>query len=91
MSLLRRRYGESPGPRIRLQSRRLLSYCDDAWNLRDGLSTLPGNSIEIGAKLASRGRYVVFRISEIAVQNPFFSDIPRMIAERRLAPAASTA
>ena len=46
--------------------------------------------IKTGAKITSRGRYVAFRMAELAIPRNLFADILRMIAELP-PPLASTA
>jgi len=53
------------------------------------LTSLREKLIEIGAKVVSNGRYVMFQMAEIAVPRQMFHDILRLIARLR-APAAPT-
>ena len=41
--------------------------------------------IKIGAKVVSHGRYVAFRMAEVAIPRDLFADISRLIAELRQA------
>jgi hypothetical protein len=55
------------------------------------MTTLGEKLIKIGAKVVSHGRYVAFQMAEVAIPRNLFTDIPRLIAESRPPPAASTA
>ena len=55
------------------------------------LASLKEKLIEIGAKIVSHGRYVVFQMAEIAIPRNLFAEILRLIAELRPTLAASTA
>ena len=50
------------------------------------LTSLEEKLIKIGAKLVSHGRYVAFRMAEVAVPRMLFVEILRMIAELRPGP-----
>jgi len=43
--------------------------------------------IKIGAKVVSHGRYVTFKMAEVAVPRQMFRDILRLIARLRAPPA----
>jgi hypothetical protein len=47
------------------------------------LTTLKDNLIKIGAKVVSRGRYVIFQMAEVAIPRQMFQEILRLIAELR--------
>jgi len=51
------------------------------------LTSLREKLIEIGAKVVSNGRYVMFQMAEIAVPRQMFHDILRLIARLRAPPA----
>jgi hypothetical protein len=51
------------------------------------LTTLREKLIKIGAKVVSRGRYVVFQMAEVAVPRQMFQNILSLIARLRLPPA----
>jgi hypothetical protein len=55
------------------------------------LTSLKEKLIKIGAKVVSHGRYVAFRMAEIAIPRNLFADILRLIAELRPPPVTSTA
>jgi hypothetical protein len=47
--------------------------------------------IEIGAKVVSHGRYVVFQMAEVAIPRQMFQEILRLIAELRPQPPPAPA
>jgi hypothetical protein len=51
------------------------------------LTSLREKLIKIGAKVVSHGRYVTFRMAEIAVSRQMFADILILIARLRAPPA----
>ena len=51
------------------------------------LTRLRETLIKIGAKVASRGRYVVFQLAEVSVPRQMFNDILRLVARLRAPPA----
>ena len=51
------------------------------------LTTLREKLVKIGAKIASRGRYVTFRMAEVAVPKDLFREILRRIDGLRPRPA----
>ena len=51
------------------------------------LTSLREKLIKIGAKLVSRGRYVTFRVAEVAVSRQTLADILSLIARLRAPPA----
>jgi hypothetical protein len=51
------------------------------------LTSLREKLIKIGANLFSRGRYVTFRVAEVAVSRQIFADILSLIARLRAPPA----
>jgi hypothetical protein len=46
---------------------------------------------EIGAKVVSHGRYVVFQMAEVAIPRQMFQEILRLIAELRPQPPPAPA
>jgi hypothetical protein len=50
-----------------------------AWSL----TSLKDKLIKIGAKVVSHGRYVAFRMDEVAIPRQMFQEILRLIAELR--------
>ena len=53
-------------------------------------TTLKEKLIDVGAKVVSHGRYVVFLMAEAAIPRDLFADISRMTAELPPSPLAST-
>ncbi len=51
------------------------------------LTTLREKLIKIGAKVVRHGRYITFQLAEVAIPRALFSDILRLIARLRTAPA----
>lgn len=51
------------------------------------LKTLREKLIKIGAKIASHGRYVTFRMSEVAIPRRLLAEILRLIDGLRPKPA----
>ena len=60
-----------------------MSQAAEPWSL----TTLREKLIKIGAKVVSRGRYVVFQMAEVAVPRQMFQNILSLIARLRLPPA----
>jgi hypothetical protein len=54
---------------------------------RWSLTSLREKLIKIGAKVVSHGRYVTFKMAEIAVSRQMFADILWLIARLRTPPA----
>ena len=54
------------------------------------LTSLPEKLIKIGAKVVSHGRYVTFRMAEVAVPRQMFREILSLIARLRAAPAPAS-
>jgi hypothetical protein len=50
------------------------------------LSSLREKPIEIGARVASHGRYVTFEMAGVAVPRQMFADIPALIVRLRAPP-----
>ena len=55
------------------------------------MTSLREKLIKVGARLVSHGRYVAFRMAEVAIPRHLFADILRMIADLRPPPVKSTA
>ena len=55
------------------------------------LTSLKEKLIKIGAKVVSHGRYVAFRMAEVAIPRNLLADVLRLIAELRPPPVTSTA
>src|SRR5262245_3275380 len=55
------------------------------------LTTLKDKLIKIGAKVVSHGRYVIFRMAEVAIPRQMFQEILRLIAELRPQPPPASA
>ena len=55
----------------------------DPWSL----TSLREKLIKIGAKVVSHGRYVTFRMAEVAVSRQIFNEILSLIARLRAPPA----
>jgi hypothetical protein len=55
------------------------------------LTSLREKLIKIGAKLVSHGRYVAFRMAEVAIPRTLFAEILRLIAELRPQPPPTPA
>jgi hypothetical protein len=51
------------------------------------LTSLREKLIKIGAKVVSHGRYVTFRVAEVAVSRQIFADILSLIPRLRAPPA----
>jgi hypothetical protein len=62
------------------------SPCED-WSL----TSLKEKLINIGAKVVSHGRYVVFQMAEVAIPRQIFQEILRLIAELRPQPPPAPA
>ncbi len=50
------------------------------------LTTLREKLIKIGAKVVRHGRYITFRMAEVAIPRPLFAEILRLIDGLRPAP-----
>jgi hypothetical protein len=55
------------------------------------LTSLKEKLIKIGTKIVSHGRYVAFRMAEVATPKNVFADILQLIAELRPPPDAAPA
>ena len=51
------------------------------------LTTLRDKLVKIGAKIVRHGRYITFRMAEVAVPNDLFAEILRRIGRLRPRPA----
>ena len=60
-----------------------MSKTAELWSL----TSLREKLIKIGAKVVSHGRYVTFRMAEVAVPRQMFHEILSMIARLRAPPA----
>jgi hypothetical protein len=49
------------------------------------------DTIKIGAKVVSHGRYVVFQMAEVTIRRQMFQEILRLIAELRPQPPPAPA
>jgi len=72
--------------RLNLNPLTWTSLCED-WSL----TSLKEKLINIGAKVVSHGRYVVFQMAEVAIPRQIFQEILRLIAELRPQPPPAPA
>jgi hypothetical protein len=82
-----------PASCARLQSRQFLAHAGDAGADQGlvSLTSLKDKLIKIGAKVVSHGRYVIFRMAEVAIPQQMFQEILRLIAELRPQPPPAPA
>ena len=86
--LVSRRHRRSPPASCAgLQSREFPAHTATPEPIKDSsLTSLKEKLIKIGAKIVSHGRYVEFRMAEVAIPKNHFADILPMIAELRPPP-----
>ncbi len=99
--LIRRGWFVSP-PRLRYDPTANMSFTENAlaYNLANfmrtlalpkevehwSLTTLQENLVKIGAKVVRHGRYVTFKLAEVAISRALFAEILRLIDRLRPAP-----
>src|SRR5262249_20576281 len=84
--------GAAPASCARLQPRQFPAHAGDAGADQGLVADDPeGQADQIGAKVVSHGRYVVFQMAEVAIARQMFQEILRLIAELRPQPPPALA